>query len=130
MLSQRLQNLANFIASKCKNYQKKNQRFPQILNLMDEPPTVGQEEKSVTRIDRSPTDQIHTSRDVLGRLPETKYPVDIRVDIYDGPKGKGFVIIFTRKINDNLFEQYRINYGSEIYRNTERWIQFNPNEEI
>lgn len=46
------------------------------------------------------------------------FPASIRIDVYDGPRGKGYVLVFDTKFNGQLFTK-SINVGPEAYRTTD-----------
>ena len=100
----------------------KSGEFYQTLWTHSEPPADG----ALVVPDRLysfPSDQIGKSAQAQWdavKLPaalEARY----RVDVYDGPKGKGFVVILQSQL-DGATWQKSLNYGPETYRDQE-WIE-------
>ena len=61
-----------------------------------------------------PTNEVETWSDAgISLDPDTKYST--RVDVYDGPKGKGYVIVYSFMDGDTLWQK-GINFGPEIER--------------
>lgn len=68
---------------------------------------------------RRPTDQTETWTGAGVALPAT-VPVAVRVDVYDGPAGWGYVVAGLLTIGSRQYER-RINVGPESYRQTNSW---------
>ncbi len=66
-----------------------------------------------------PTDQTETAVDLwtATRLP-LDTPYRFRVDVYEGPRGHGYVITLQTEVNRQIWQK-SINYGPETYRNTD-----------
>jgi len=73
-----------------------------------------------------PTDQIGKS--AQAQWDAAKLPVSldarVRVDVYDGPQGKGFVVIVQSQLNGATWPR-SINYGPETYRD-QGWTELKP----
>ena len=73
-----------------------------------------------------PTDQIGKS--AQAQWDAAKLPVSldarVRVDVYDGPQGKGFVVIVQSQLNGATWQR-SINYGPETYRD-QGWTELKP----
>ena len=73
-----------------------------------------------------PTDQIGKSAQAqwdAAKLPAS-FDARIRVDVYDGPQGKGFVVVVQSQLNGATWQR-SINYGPETYRD-QGWMELKP----
>jgi hypothetical protein len=70
-----------------------------------------------TRLNRGPTDQIATWLDVLPEWAGESLPACIQVDVYDGPRGQGWVLSVQAAHGGNLYRRSQ-NVGPETYRTT------------
>jgi hypothetical protein len=81
------------------------------------------------RLDDKPTDQTHSWRDRIGNaLDATLFPARLRIDVYDGPRGKGWVATVQMKYGGILYERSK-NVGPETYR-TQPWRDVSTGTEI
>lgn len=48
-----------------------------------------------------------------------------RIDVYDGPKGKGYVVTFKTEKGGSVWIK-RVNVGPETYRDTKGWLETSP----
>jgi len=73
---------------------------------------------TVPDLTKKPTDQAERWQDVFtggNALPATNWPVSIRIDVYDGPRGKGWVLSVTYTKAGETWER-AVNVGNETER--------------
>jgi len=67
-----------------------------------------------------PTDQTHTWRDFLSTSLDAPIPARLKIDVYDGPKGKGWQAVLQVKYKNKIYQRTK-QVGPESYR-THDWI--------
>lgn len=77
-----------------------------------------------------PTDQAESFFDLWSAviITDGKVPVRLRIDVYDGPSGKGYVIVVESIIAGSTYTR-SINTGSEKWREQD-WIEVKPDVEM
>lgn len=69
-----------------------------------------------------PTDQVHTWHDAVGNaLNALLLPARLKLDVYDGPQGKGWVAVLQVKYNGNVYQRAK-QVGPET-GHTQDWHQ-------
>lgn len=116
--------IANIIAFQAGEASKSG-KFYQVLWSHSQPPADGAL-VSPDLLYSFPTDQIGKS--AQAQWDAAKLPASLdaryRVDVYDGPQGKGFVVIVQSQLNGATWQK-SINYGPEAYRN-QPWTELKP----
>lgn len=91
----------------------KSGRYGQVLNIYATVPTDGVA-VAPDKLDVAPTDGV--TGDVFWQATDLQaFPANMRVDVYDGPSGLGYVIVLEAKFNGELWQR-SINFGPEDYR--------------
>lgn len=98
---------------------RKRGKYFQGLRVHDILPSEGNE--TVPDRSKKPTDQIESWEDAGITLPSTM-PLSVRVDVYNGLQGWGFVVIGELEVGNKVWRR-AINVGPESYRNTDGWIK-------
>ncbi len=95
------------------NYYDAHGEFAQALPLFFSPPGNGNAALPDALL-RAPTRGV-TGQQLWSELNLNATPVNIRVDVYDGPAGKGYVVIF-EAVFDGQSYQLVVNSGAETFR--------------
>lgn len=78
-----------------------------------------------TALTDHPTDQVQHWQDFIGNAFDAlPFPARLRIDVYKGPLGWGWVAALQVLYNSNVYERSR-NVGAETWR-TEGWHQVTP----
>lgn len=103
------------ITVKANNFFAANGRYWQALRTHSVPPLDGVDENPDVGI-KAPTDQ---GDGWPIALRNRQYPMAISVDVYDGPQGKGWVVVITSRVTEGaeIVTWVRVvNIGPEIWR--------------
>lgn len=76
---------------------------------------------------KKPTDQTEDWEDF--GLPNKNLRAQWRVDVYDGPRGIGYVIITRIRYPNGKVFLKRLNRGPEEHKNTDNWVEEIPDIE-
>lgn len=113
-----------FLSSRQENYRGLKNQYWQGLTTHTTPPaheTSGLNPTVPDRFDTHPTDQFE---DWIATVPEwqfTALPCSFQVNVYDGPSGKGWVVIAAFTWNGVRWERH-INIGPELH-NERAWFE-------
>jgi hypothetical protein len=102
-----------WLAARQREYREMTGRYAQMLPSHLEPPADG----SAGIPDgwfKHPTDQQYSWPN-LDAIRFEPMPFDIRIDVYDGPEGQGYVTCFQVQIKGSMYERCQ-NYGPEASR--------------
>ncbi len=116
--------IANIIAFQAGEAGKSG-KFYQVLWSHSQPPADGNL-TAPDSIDSFPTDQPGKSARAQwgAAILPASLEARMRVDVYDGPQGKGFVIVVQSQLNGATWQR-SINYGPETYRD-QGWTELKP----
>lgn len=98
-----------------------------MVDLIANKITIEDKKRSITERVIALTNDQHSSFDTkreYEQIPKDSVNENVRVDVYDGPLGKGFVVSGFVIDENNIIYNYYYHYGPEIYRNVskEKWI--------
>lgn len=115
LIEKQLAGIADFEAAEF----SKAGRYGQVLSLYTTVPVDGVAALP-DKLDVAPTDGV--TGDLFWQATDLQaFPANIRVDVYDGPSGLGYVIVLEAKFNGELWQR-SINFGPERYRDTD-WLR-------
>jgi len=100
------------------DYFQEHGRYAQALFTHSTAPA-DESEAAPDQLEQSPTDQDETWNDLAsGVMPATMLS-RMKVDTYDGPSGKGYIVVLEKIINDDTYVR-RINVGPESHH-SQNW---------
>lgn len=99
-------------------YFQKNGRYWQGIPLPDSIPSDGIKQSADFK--RCPTDQAESWEDVNMKTASTELPVRIQVDVYDGPLGKGYVLVGTFAHRGKRYQR-AVGFGPE--KRSHPWVE-------
>jgi hypothetical protein len=106
-------------------YYDQHGRFAQVLPLFANAPSEGIAALP-DRLTDIPTSGVRGS-DLWAFVNLAAFPANIRIDVYDGPQGKGFVVTLEARFNNQLYTT-SINSGPEGYR-ANGWVVVSESEQ-
>lgn len=117
-IDQRLSGNWSKIVAAQDSYLAANGHYAQALPAASRRPVDG-EEVAPDRLDASPTDQAESWRDLADRygltIPSTFMSL-LRIDVYKGPGGKGYVVHAEHATADGRIFRKSVNVGPETWR--------------
>lgn len=102
-------------------------KYYQALDSYTTPPADGKLE-TPDKLQSGPTDQPEKA-DLLWAMAElpSKLAYSVRIDVYDGPEGRGYVVTLSAEVSGRRWER-QLNTGPERWRD-QPWFEVPPDQE-